>query len=150
MRGIGWGGAAGLILVTLLVLTALLGPLLPLPNPVRGDLRARMIPPTLSLDGPGAHPLGTDQLGRDILSRIVAGSQVTLGVAAGAVVLGGVVGVLLGLVAGYFGGWTDRLLMRVSSAAACWPSESGSSSSPPVRSPQVPSASCFCTSSRTC
>ena len=113
MRGIGWGGATGLMLVALLVLTALLGPLLPLPNPVRGDLRARMIPPTLSLDGPGAHPLGTDQLGRDILSRIVAGSQVTLGVAAGAVVLGGVVGVFLGLVAGYFGGWTDRLLMRL-------------------------------------
>ena len=73
-RRIGWGGMIGMVLMALMVLTAALGPLLPLPNPTRGDLRARMSPPTLSLEGPGAHPLGTDQLGRDILSRIVTGS----------------------------------------------------------------------------
>jgi peptide/nickel transport system permease protein len=96
-----------------MVLTAVAGPLLPLPDPIRGDLRARMSPPTLSVTGLGTHPLGTDQLGRDILSRIVTGSRVTLGVAMSAVLLGGVVGVLLGLIAGYFGGWPDRLMMRL-------------------------------------
>jgi len=106
-------GRIGMALVALMLLTATLGPLLGLPDPIRSDLRARLQPPTLSLSGPGAHPLGTDQLGRDILARIVTGSQVTLGVASSAVVLGGVVGVLLGLLAGYFGGWTDRLLMRL-------------------------------------
>jgi peptide/nickel transport system permease protein len=109
----GWGGLIGVVLVTLMVATAVLGPLLPLPNPTRGDLRTRMSPPTLSLFGPGAHPLGTDQLGRDILSRIVTGGRVTLTVAASAVLLGGVVGVLLGMVAGYFGGWIDKVLMRL-------------------------------------
>jgi peptide/nickel transport system permease protein len=114
MKGrIGVGGLIGMVLVALMLLTATAGPLLPLPSPTRGDLRAGMSPPTLSLSGPGAHPMGTDQLGRDILSRIVTGSRVTLGVAVSAVVVGGVVGVLLGLVAGYFGGWLDRLLMRL-------------------------------------
>ena len=113
LASIGLGGVLGMALVLLMVLTAVLGPLLPLPDPIRGDLRARMSPPTLSVTGLGTHPLGTDQLGRDILSRIVTGSRVTLGVAMSAVLLGGVVGVLLGLIAGYFGGWPDRLMMRL-------------------------------------
>ncbi len=113
LHKIGAGGLIGVALMALMLLMATIGPLLPLPDPVRGDLRARMQPPALSLSRPGAHLLGTDQLGRDILSRIVTGSRVTLGVATAAVVLGGVVGVLLGLLAGYFGGWYDRLLMRL-------------------------------------
>jgi peptide/nickel transport system permease protein len=112
-RGSGWLGLAGLLLLAVLVLLALFGPLLDLPDPTRTNLRARMAAPTLSLTGLGAHPLGTDQLGRDILSRIVAGSRVTLMVAGAAVVLGGVLGTLLGLVAGFFGGWLDRILMRL-------------------------------------
>jgi peptide/nickel transport system permease protein len=109
----GFGGIIGMALVLLMVLTAAFGPLLPLPDPVHSDLRARMKPPSLSLATPNPHPLGTDQLGRDILSRIVTGSRVTLGVACSAVILGGVVGVLLGLMAGYFGGWLDRIMMRL-------------------------------------
>jgi len=62
---------------------------------------------------PGAHPLGADELGRDILARIVYGSRVTLMIAAAAVVLGGVVGTLLGIVAGYYRGMVDRILMRI-------------------------------------
>jgi peptide/nickel transport system permease protein len=112
-RGSGWLGLIGLLLLTVLVLLAVFGPLLDLPDPTRTNLRARMAAPTLSFAGLGAHPLGTDQLGRDILSRIVAGSQVTLMVAGAAVVLGGVLGTLLGLVAGFFGGWLDRILMRL-------------------------------------
>ncbi len=112
-RGSGWLGLIGLLLLTVLVLLAVFGPLLDLPDPTRTNLRARMAAPTLSFAGLGAHPLGTDQLGRDILSRIVAGSQVTLMVAGAAVVLGGVLGTLLGLIAGFFGGWLDRILMRL-------------------------------------
>ncbi len=112
-RGENWAGAIGMAIVAFLVLSAVLGPVLDLPNPIRGDLRARMSPPTLSRDGFGAHPLGTDQLGRDILSRVVAGSRITLAVAGAAVLLGGVIGVLLGMIAGYAGGVTDRLVMRL-------------------------------------
>jgi peptide/nickel transport system permease protein len=112
-RGSGWLGLIGILLITLLLLVAAFGPLLDLPDPVRTNLRARMAAPTISLTGLGAHPLGTDQLGRDILARIVAGSRVTLAVAGAAVILGGIVGTLLGLVAGYFGGLLDRVLMRL-------------------------------------
>ncbi|MBS7706514.1 ABC transporter permease [Chelatococcus asaccharovorans] len=108
------GGLFGILILMLLVAGALLAPTLGLPDPVRGDLRARMAPPTWTgLFAPGAHPLGTDQLGRDILSRIVYGSRITLTIGAYAVVLGGIVGVMLGIVAGYCGGITDRLLMRL-------------------------------------
>lgn len=107
-------GLFGMVLLVAFVGAALLAPVLDLPNPVRGDLKARLAPPTwTSPFSPGAHPLGTDQLGRDILSRIVYGSQITLAVAASAVVLGGIVGVFLGIVAGYRGGMVDRILMRL-------------------------------------
>ncbi|MBS7697355.1 MULTISPECIES: ABC transporter permease [unclassified Chelatococcus] len=108
------GGLFGLVILLVLIAGALLAPMLGLPDPVRGDLRARMAAPTWTgLFAPGAHPLGTDQLGRDILSRIVYGSRITLTIGAYAVVLGGLVGVMLGIVAGYCGGITDRLLMRL-------------------------------------
>ncbi len=112
-RGSGWLGLIGLALILLFVLVAVLGPHLALPDPVHPDLRARMVPPTVSWAGLGAHPFGTDQLGRDILARIVAGSRVTLSVAAAAVVLGGILGTLAGLVSGYLGGIVDRVVMRL-------------------------------------
>lgn len=108
-----WLGILGAALLVLLLTLALAGPWLGLPDPTRGDLRARMVGPTISWAGLGAHPLGTDQLGRDILSRIIVGSRVTLMIAGSAVILGGIIGVALGLVAGYFGGWYDRVLMRL-------------------------------------
>lgn len=107
-------GLLGAVLLTLFIGAAILAPLLGLPDPVRSDLRGRFAPPTWTgLFSPGAHPLGADQLGRDILSRIIHGSQITLSVATCAVVLGGIVGVFLGIVAGYFGGVVDRILMRL-------------------------------------
>jgi peptide/nickel transport system permease protein len=81
-------------------------------NPVKTELRGRFAPPSASFDGIGLQPLGRDQLGRDILSRIIYGGRVTLAVSATAVLLGGTIGVLLGLWAGYRGGWVDRIVMR--------------------------------------
>ena len=112
-RRSGWLGLLGATLLVVLVLLAIFGPWLDLPDPTRTNLRARMVAPTLSWFSLGAHPLGTDQLGRDILSRIIAGSRVTLMVAGAAVLLVGVLGTLLGLISGYFGGWVDRILMRL-------------------------------------
>jgi peptide/nickel transport system permease protein len=107
-------GLFGFVLVVLFVSAALLAPYLGLPIPTRSSLVARMTPPTWTgIFSPGAHPLGTDELGRDILSRIVHGSRVTLTIAISAVVLGGIVGTLLGIVAGYYRGIVDRVLMRI-------------------------------------
>jgi peptide/nickel transport system permease protein len=63
--------------------------------------------------GGGLHLLGTDQLGRDVLSRLIYGSRISLLVGSVSVVLGGLVGLLLGLAAGYFGNWFDSVVMRV-------------------------------------
>jgi len=107
-------GLFGFIMLVLFVLTALLAPYLGLPTPTRSNLAARLAAPTWDgVFAPGAHPLGADELGRDILARIVYGSRVTLMIAAAAVVLGGVVGTLLGIVAGYYRGMVDRILMRI-------------------------------------
>ncbi|MBL8838666.1 MAG: ABC transporter permease [Alphaproteobacteria bacterium] len=107
------GGLIGAVLLLAFVLLTAAAPLLPVPGPTQSNLRARLQPPTLSLTEIGAHPLGTDNIGRDMLSRILHGGQLTLAVGAAAVVLGGVVGVLLGIVAGYRGGMWDRVLMRL-------------------------------------
>ncbi len=107
-------GLFGFLLVSVFVLAAILAPYLGLPVPTRSNLLARMVAPTWTgLFSPGAHPLGTDELGRDILSRIVHGSRITLAIAAAAVILGGIVGTLLGIVAGYYRGMVDRVLMRI-------------------------------------
>lgn len=76
-------------------------------DPQAQDLAMRLRPPG------AAHWLGTDQLGRDILARIVHGAQVTLLVSGAAVLVAGLVGVLAGLVAGYVGGWTDAVILRL-------------------------------------
>ena len=107
-------GLFGFVLLVVIIALALLAPLLDLPDPTRGDLRARLAGPTWEgLFSPGAHPLGTDEVGRDILSRLIHGSRMTLMVASTAVVLGGIVGTMLGILAGYKGGIVDRLLMRL-------------------------------------
>ncbi|GHD12242.1 ABC transporter permease [Tianweitania populi] len=107
-------GLFGWIILIVFVAVAIAAPWLGLPNPIRGSLTARLAPPTWTgLFSPGPHPFGTDQLGRDILSRIVFGSRTTLLIACGAVVLGGIVGVTLGIIAGYFRGFVDSLLMRL-------------------------------------
>ena len=108
--GVPW--FSGLILLLLVVCT-LGGDALTPWNPAALDLRANFQPPVWAEGGSWAHPLGTDNLGRDILSRIVAGARVSLVVSLWAIVLSGGIGSLAGMVAGYFGGWADVLIMRL-------------------------------------
>ena len=78
---------------------------------------------TLKLKGPSlSHVFGTDQFGRDVLSRVLAGAGNTLVIAAGTIVIGGTIGSVLGAVTGYFGGWLDEGLMRINDALAAFPS----------------------------
>jgi peptide/nickel transport system permease protein len=97
----------GLVILSLTILTALVAPLLPLPDPNITAPANRLLRP-LS-DG---HLLGTDSLGRDILSRIIWGTRVSLAVGISATLIAALLGSIIGLVAGYAGGRTDSLLMR--------------------------------------
>ncbi len=102
-------GLAGAVVLGVLVAMIALAPVLGLPDPTRGALMARLAAPSWI----GVHPLGTDQLGRDMLSRILFGGRATVLIAVAAVGLGGVVGVALGIWAGFTGGMVDRVLMRL-------------------------------------
>jgi peptide/nickel transport system permease protein len=101
------------ILTFLLVVPALLAPQVAPYDPLKGSLAKRLKAPAWQEGGSIAHPLGTDKLGRDILSRIIYGARVSLAVSLVAIVVGGVIGTTLGLMSGYFGGRVDALLMRL-------------------------------------
>ncbi len=104
------GGRVGVGLLGLLAVVAVLGPWLTPADPAAQELRARLLPPVW-LDGSWAHPLGTDGLGRDLLSRIIAGARVSLLIGLTATLVSGAIGVTLGLMAGGPGQRWDRLIM---------------------------------------
>jgi peptide/nickel transport system permease protein len=98
---------AGIVVVGLLVLVAVLAPVLAPYDPIAQHLTDVLQPPS------AAHWLGTDKFGRDVLSRLIWGAQVDLRVGFLAVLIPFVVGSVLGAIAGYFGGWLDTVLMRI-------------------------------------
>jgi peptide/nickel transport system permease protein len=93
-----------------LVLPALLADLITVHDPLRGVLGDRLIPPAWEEGGSWTYPLGTDKLGRDILTRMVFGARISLTVSTLTILIGAIVGSTLGLLAGYFGGWIDRIV----------------------------------------
>ncbi len=102
--------------LTVVILAAVLAPLL-VPDTVNNpDFRARLKPP-LTAD----HLLGTDQLGRDVFDRMLLGARVSLTVGFVAVFLSAVIGVPIGMLAGYFGGWLDLVLMRLADVQLSFP-----------------------------
>src|SRR2546426_8220499 len=111
----------GGVFVLLLVVTAVAAPVIAPHDPVRQSLRARLAAPTLSAADGKAHVLGTDHLGRDVLSRMIHGARVSLLVGFAAVVVGGIVGATLGLLAGFRGGWTDTMIMTLADAQLAFP-----------------------------
>src|SRR4051794_6471811 len=96
-----------LAIVALAVATALFADIVAPKDPLGIDPGNAQLPPVFTLGGSWDFPLGTDRLGRDIVSRIVLGTRLSLGVAAVALVIGAGIGTVLGLVAGYRGGWVD-------------------------------------------
>ncbi|AQT53006.1 nickel transporter permease [Burkholderia cenocepacia] len=105
----------GLAILLALVVVAIVGPLIMPHDPLRQVLSDRLLPP-----GSASHWLGTDQLGRDILSRMIAGSRLTLGIAL-LVVIVVPIGLLIGTTAGYCGGFVDSVLMRITDIALAFP-----------------------------
>lgn len=108
-----WTAKVGIVILVIWVLVAALAPLLA-PYGVNDiDIIHRLTPPYWQEGGSAAHILGTDQLGRDVLTRLIYGSQTSLIVGLISVVVGMVIGVTLGLMAGYFGGWVDAVISRI-------------------------------------
>jgi peptide/nickel transport system permease protein len=87
------------------------------PDEVQVQVRERVLPETVDVTlrpgGSMTHVLGTDKQGRDVLSRIIHGSRVSIVVAGVAILIGGVIGTVLGIVSGYYGGWIDAVIMRL-------------------------------------
>ncbi|MGM9967567.1 MULTISPECIES: ABC transporter permease [unclassified Rummeliibacillus] len=106
-------GTVGLLVIFIVILTAILAPVLAPFNPNEIDPEKMLVPPFWSEGGSIEHLLGTDNLGRDILSRILYGSRVSLLVGISSVVLAGILGVFIGLISGYYGGFLDTILMRI-------------------------------------
>lgn len=106
----------GLSIVLLLLVVAALAPWIAPHDPIAQNLRERLQPPLT----PG-HLLGTDDFGRDILSRLILGSRITLFIIALVAVTAPVFGLLVGTVAGYFGGWVDEILMRITDIFLAFP-----------------------------
>ncbi len=100
----------------LVVLPVALAGVLPLPDPDEQDLGARLLPPFT--DG---HLLGTDQIGRDLLSRVLYGGQTSLMIGVLAIIVSGLIGIALGAAAGFFGGWVDAVVSRLLEAQLSLP-----------------------------
>jgi peptide/nickel transport system permease protein len=113
-------GVSLFILLTLIV-TALFSPQVAPHNPLRERLLDRLLPPAWSQDGDWQYVLGTDHLGRDLLSRIIYGSRVSLVIGAAAVVVGGALGISLGVAAGFLGGRSDELIMALADMQLAFP-----------------------------
>lgn len=118
-RGLPWPAIA--IVVASVLIAATAGWIAP-HDPEAIDPINAELPPAFLDDGNWAYPLGTDRLGRDVFSRILFGARLSLGVAAVALLIGGVVGTVLGLIAGYRGGWVDALVMRLADTFLAFPS----------------------------
>lgn len=104
---------AGGIIVGLMLFVVVLAPVLAPHDPTDQELADRLKPPVWADEGSWEHILGTDDLGRDILSRMLYGMRISMLVGGLAVLISGAIGVTLGLLSGYYGGWVDDILMRV-------------------------------------
>lgn len=98
----------GLSITVLIICAAIFGPMLVKSDPVHNDLMSKLLPPLT--DG---HLLGTDQLGRDILARILYGARMSLIISFVVTILAVALGTLLGLISGYWGGIVDTVIMRI-------------------------------------
>jgi peptide/nickel transport system permease protein len=106
-----WLGLAATGVLVTIILVAIFGPLIEPYPPNEQNLTDRLAPPAWDAGGSSAHLLGTDELGRDMLSRIIAGARIDLTIGFAGAAIEAIVGVTVGLVAGYFGGRTEKVLM---------------------------------------
>ncbi|CAA9459611.1 MAG: Dipeptide transport system permease protein DppC [uncultured Rubrobacteraceae bacterium] len=106
----------GLVVLSIFILMAIFAPLVAPYDPLSQDLEGKFAGPSL------AHPFGQDELGRDILSRVIYGARISLTAGLAAVAIATTAGTLIGMVAGFFGGYTDSVLMRLMDVILAFPS----------------------------
>lgn len=106
-------GVVGIVIVIGFILMAVFAPVIAPYPPNQQHLLNRLKPPSWMEGGDSNHLLGTDQLGRDMLSRIIHGSRVALIIGGGGVLLAGIIGTIVGILSGYLGGWVDSAAMRL-------------------------------------
>jgi peptide/nickel transport system permease protein len=104
------GMIIGSVIVVSVLLIALLAPLLAPHDPYQQDLLKRLVPPVWDSRGSWEHVLGTDHLGRDYLSRLIYGARISLLIGIGAALISGIIGTIMGVMAGYFGGRVDMIV----------------------------------------
>src|SRR5437879_9883647 len=109
------------LIIAVLVVVAVLAPLVAPHSPTEQSLPDKLRPPAWEAGGSTRHLLGTDVLGRDVLSRLIYGARVSLIVAAVALLAGGGIGLMVGIVSGYLGGRVDSFLVRVVDASLTFP-----------------------------
>lgn len=107
--------ATGLGILAVFVILALFAPLIAPYDPIFQNIEAKLLPPSL------AHPFGTDNFGRDVLSRVIWGARVDLQIAVIGVIFPFVIGTVVGTIAGFFGGWVDTIFMRVIDVVLAFP-----------------------------
>jgi peptide/nickel transport system permease protein len=110
-----------IVVLAALVLAAVFAPWLAPRSPTEGDITQKLIPPLWTERGDREHPLGTDRFGRDVLSRIIHGSRISLVVSLVAIFVAGTLGTLIGLISGYRGGLVDAILMRLTDVGLSLP-----------------------------
>ena len=112
---------AGVVVIVLMILVAIFAPYLTPYDPDEIDIVNRLKPPRWTSPEGDVHFLGTDSLGRDVLTRLMYGARVSLLVGITAVMIAGSIGVFLGLISGYFGGWLDAVIMRMADIQFAFP-----------------------------
>ncbi|PIU83549.1 MAG: peptide ABC transporter permease [Elusimicrobia bacterium CG06_land_8_20_14_3_00_38_11] len=105
----------GILIIVALILTAIFSPLISTHNPIEGIISERLQPPSKN------HFLGTDEMGRDVFSRMVYGTRISISIGIIAVGISVIVGTFFGLVSGYFGGKIDTVIMRFVDIMLCFP-----------------------------
>ena len=115
-------GMVGFIILATVTITAIFAPWLAPHDPTEQFIEDMLAPPFWMEGGSTTYILGTDNLGRDMLSKIIYGSQVSLFVGLFSVIVAGAIGLIVGLMSGYFGGWVDNVFMRIVDAFLAIPS----------------------------
>lgn len=110
-----------LVIVAVYVIAAIVGPMIMQYDPVRTDLANRLLSPWSHRADGSLVPLGTDQVGHDLLGQLFMGARVSMVAGLATLVLAGLIGVTLGLLAGFFGGWVDSVVMRIADVQLAFP-----------------------------